>query len=64
MTRCWSKWTDGSVTHSDSVVEYHEIRGHMMGSTSFVNIGAEPNMRPPLGLAWVDTRAIRRDGAP
>lgn len=49
VTRCWSRWTDGSVTHSDSE---HDRRTGVY----FVNIGTDRDMLPPAG---VDTVAIR-----
>jgi len=58
ISRCWSKWTDGTITHSDSVTEWRDVRGYMMASYVYVNIGRDPHLRPPPGLRWVDTIKI------
>lgn len=55
LTRAWSKWDDGRITHSDSVSTCHETPHGTMFGTMFVNIGADRDMPPPSGLKWIDT---------
>lgn len=61
ITRCWSKWTNGEITHNDTVVDYVTMRdGYTVGLFKHVNLGRDPDMRPPPGLKWIDTVAMRR----
>lgn len=59
LTRCWSKWTDGSITHNDTINTYHQTPHGTLIGTMFVNIGRDRDMRPPPGLKWVSTAEIR-----
>jgi hypothetical protein len=55
LTRRWSKWTDGRVTHSDMI--YVDMGDGFMGSMD-VNVGLDLLMRPPADLRWIDTVAV------
>lgn len=58
MKRCWSRWTDGKVTHSDSENTYQPTpHGPLIGG-NYINLRRDPDLRPPPGLNWIDTTKI------
>lgn len=58
MTRHWSKWTDGKVTHADSESTYHPTpQGTLIGS-NYINLGRDLDLRTPPCLNWIDTTKI------
>lgn len=62
MTRYWSRWTDGSVTHNDSVsATYETADGWTMHGSMGVNIGMDRDLMPPAHLQWIDTVAVRAE---
>jgi hypothetical protein len=65
VTRCWSRWTDGRVTHQDTRTVWREVRlgdrVMQMPTYEFVGIGMDERLRPPPGLKWIDTVAVRRE---
>ena len=62
MTRCWSKWTDGAVTHTDTVNTYHTTPdGFTLIGVMPINIGLDRDLAPPDGLKWIDTREIAEE---
>jgi hypothetical protein len=61
VTRCWSRWTDGTITHDDTVNTYIDTPHGTLIGTMHINIGMGRDMRPPAGLRWIDTVAFRRD---
>lgn len=64
ITRCWSKWEDGRITHQDSrSVPRQTADGFTVYWTEFVNIGRDEDLRPPAGLKWIDTRALAAEMA-
>lgn len=59
LIRTWSRWTDGSVMHSDNVTTTHTgADGLTTLRTTPVNLGRDEGLRPPPGLRWVDTAAL------
>lgn len=55
VTRCWSKWTDGTITHSDSktfAFESNQV-------TLYINIGMNRHLLPPPGVEWIETAQPR-----
>jgi hypothetical protein len=61
ITRCWSRWTDGTITHDDTVYTYMDTPRGIFTGTMHVNVGVDRGMWPPPGLKWVDTVALRRE---
>ena len=59
VSRCWSRWSDGAVTHSDSIAEPFRMPHGMMFMTREVNIGCDEDMLPPADLKWFETSALR-----
>lgn len=51
LTRRWTRWSDGSTAHEDTVSTHHTLpSGFVMFGSMYVNIGA--TLMPHDGLVW------------
>ena len=57
--RTFSKYTNGTIAHTDTIYRSVEIHGQIYMMEEFIHIGQDPDMEPPVDVVWIDTRRTK-----